>query len=83
MDINKNLGHFVRIMIFYSILSQLYFMIKKRTNRILASSFYIWGIASLIMSYVYYKEDDMEFTFRVYFKIITSILLILIGYYSL
>ena len=68
MDINKNLGHFVRIMIFYSILSQLYFMIKKRTNRILASSFYIWGIASLIMSYVYYKLVIILFNLFIIFS---------------
>ena len=56
MEVQENLASIVRIIILYALLSQLYFMIIKGTKRIVASSFYLWGFASFIMAYLYYKN---------------------------
>lgn len=73
---NLNLGMFVRIMITFGLLLQINHL--RTSKRIYPLTFTLWGLASYIMSYEYYKQDG-KCTSRIYFKIVNATLMLLIA----
>jgi len=72
------LQHISRVLITIAILAQLIHVIYVN-KQIYVPTFIMYAIGSYIMAYCYYKEDNLNMTSRVQFKIFNSTALLLIG----
>jgi 4-hydroxybenzoate polyprenyltransferase len=69
-----------RILITLAILLQLFML--RTSKRLCSTSFFIWSVASYMMTYDYYTKDNKQFTQRVSFKLFNSTMLLLIAIFS-
>jgi 4-hydroxybenzoate polyprenyltransferase len=68
-----------RILITFSIFSQIAYMIYYKSIKISPITFVTYALASYLMTYVYYKNDGDKFTNRSYFKLVNSTGLLIIA----
>jgi hypothetical protein len=82
MDIN-NLALMSRILIMLAIFSQIASMVYYKNKIINPYSFLLYAVGAVIMSYVYYKQDDSKFSQRTVIKLVNSVGLLAIGILAL
>jgi hypothetical protein len=77
---NSKIETISRILITIAILMQLFML--RTSKRLCSTSFFIWSIASYMMTYDYYTKDNKQFSQRVSFKLLNSTMLLLIAILS-
>ena len=77
---NSKIETISRILITIAILLQLFML--RTSKRLCSNAFFIWAIASYMMTYDYYMKDNKQLSQRVSFKIFNSTMLLLIAIFS-